>query len=785
MIAQHRVIGWALLWPGVLLATAALAAGAEAKRAPWHLPAWAHRQEVHLLAVDGDGRINAAEVTIEASPGSFAEDGRDLRVLDEKGNPVGCHLVDAKGRMVSGRLPKGECVRVHFQVGGASARRYFVYYGNSLAGAVWTTWTKKLGGLTLETRAPPKQMRRPAANFRYLKKLLNTAGKVYGSGPRRQINDPANPYGPDDYYLATYRGLIFCPVEGQYLFGTDSDDSSFLLINGKLVVQWPGGHNPSGTFDHHGLIYLKAGIHQIEYYHVQAGGGALARAGWRPPQTPDFVLIPEDAFVKALPTRTVRVEQRDSPLSVFFEGKVLACFQFGHEGPFVAKVAFTDRSASTVAEIAVRMWTFEGGDISTEQNPTKILLGPRTRTVTLRCVDELGYETTWTRRLRLDAGGVRRVDVAMEVAAEQPLLLKDEPLHVKVKTNNASLQPLAMELVAVITLPDGMVIARWREALSLAAKSWHTTEYRIAKASGIPFTTGRIRFQLEYERFPILTRDMVVCWATDKHVRPAARGGNLVDADGTQIVLRLSEARYAQRKMSFKQRLGERRTATVVFVDDALGAGGDASYINFFAAYLRAAFPKVAIRTVRVGERGQEGHSRLPFERATVMARVAKEVKPDLVVVAGSLRDIIRFDSAERFERKLRVLLDRVEAVCGAPVVLIAPPPAIGNPGFGQDYAIAVKRVGLLKHIPVADVYSAFLTSAPADGWRRRTERQGRDDWHRFYRDPDSPAPIYHLAPTRAGQALLAQTLWRAIFPDRPVPRIGSERGREGSGRDR
>lgn len=106
----------------------------------------------------------------------------------------------------------------------------------------------------------------------------------------------------------------------------------------------------------------------------------------------------------------------------------------------------------------------------------------------------------------------------------------------------------------------------------------------------------------------------------------------------------------------------------------------------------------------------------------------------------------------------LHALVDRIEATSGTDIVLVAPPPVIANPGLGQAYAVAVKRVGLRRQVAVADAYSAFKAAAArgrmTPGGSRKTQ-----DWREFYRDPDSSVPLYHLAPTARGQALIAEAI--------------------------
>ena len=766
---RQTSFAWMALFGFLAVALAVVAPAGGANPTVWHLADWRYRQEVELVTIDKLQKINTALIEVEAPLELLAKDGRDIRVVDEKGGSIEFHLVDAKGAVVNGPLPEGLRPRVHFLITDVNMRRYYVYYGNPKAPPAWETWAKKLGGLTLETRA--NTVRRPAKDYRHVRSMIASGRKVFGSGQRRQINDPANPFGPNEYYVGIYDGLIYCPTDGDYAFGTDSDDSSFLLIDGKLVAQWPGGHNPSGRFNHFGRLSLRAGVHRIQYYHVQSGGGALARAGWRPPGASEFALIPEDAFIKELRTRTLLVEDRDSPLSVYFESEILDVFQFGNDGPYVARVAFKDLSRSALSDIVIRTWDFGSGRLEAKANPTETFIGDSTRTLTLRCVDELGYAEEWTRKLRFDAGDLRRVDVDMEVSVNQSLLLKGEPLRLKVKCRNAGKKELKMELVAEIAMPDGTIIDRWRRPLRLPPESWQPTEFHIAQSKGIPFTRGRIVFRLNYMTHPVLTQRLVIYRATDRSAELALKGDKLIDASGNLAVLRLSEETYARTESRLVEKLLGSEPVRILVIDDALAGSGPASYVERFAGQLRADFAHATINWVRVGNREASDRSYTPFQSLVDVARTARETRPDLVILAGSLRDMMRFDSIDRFERKLRALVDCVEAACGADVVLLAPPPVIANPGFGQSYAIAVKRVGLRKNLLVADAYTAFLKAGRRpERWPRTSARKPDDDWRRFYLDPESSTPIYHLAPTQAGQELLAETIWRTLFPDRSVP---------------
>ncbi|MCS6844010.1 MAG: PA14 domain-containing protein, partial [Caldilineales bacterium] len=77
-----------------------------------------------------------------------------------------------------------------------------------------------------------------------------------------------------------WRGKIAIPESGLYVFGTRSDDGSFVFINGQLVVDNGGSH---GAQDRQGSIYLEQGFHDIEVRYNQYVGGREMQLYWQPP----------------------------------------------------------------------------------------------------------------------------------------------------------------------------------------------------------------------------------------------------------------------------------------------------------------------------------------------------------------------------------------------------------------------------------------------------------------------------------------------------------------------
>ena len=127
------------------------------------------------------------------------------------------------------------------------------------------------------------------------------------------IDQVENPLGDSLSFLAVYRGPLLAPADGDYVFASNSDDGSFVKIDGEVVVSWPGGHDMDelnrpavNTWEHRGTVGLNRGLHWVEYYHQQDGGAALARLGWRPPEADhaDAALIAQP-FREAKPAAAI------------------------------------------------------------------------------------------------------------------------------------------------------------------------------------------------------------------------------------------------------------------------------------------------------------------------------------------------------------------------------------------------------------------------------------------------------------------------------------------------
>jgi DNA-binding beta-propeller fold protein YncE/4-amino-4-deoxy-L-arabinose transferase-like glycosyltransferase len=88
-------------------------------------------------------------------------------------------------------------------------------------------------------------------------------------------------------------GKIYVPVSGTYVFGTTSDDGSFLYLDGQLVVD-NGGHH--GDVYKEGHILLEEGFHDIRLLYFQDGGGQKIELYWTPPGSARALVEQEQLF---------------------------------------------------------------------------------------------------------------------------------------------------------------------------------------------------------------------------------------------------------------------------------------------------------------------------------------------------------------------------------------------------------------------------------------------------------------------------------------------------------
>lgn len=147
-----------------------------------------------------------------------------------------------------------------------------------------------------------------------------------GVEPSLLFSDERHPLFKRKAFSAVWRGTIVLPRAGRYLFVTESDDGSWLDLDGKPVVANPGIHELRRA---DAVRVLPAGPHAIEVRYFQSGQGATMRLYWTPPgrrggpeYIPETLLFPKPPHEVEL-ARAHAIPPRDLPTLLGLLGALL------------------------------------------------------------------------------------------------------------------------------------------------------------------------------------------------------------------------------------------------------------------------------------------------------------------------------------------------------------------------------------------------------------------------------------------------------------------------------
>jgi len=375
---------------------AALAAPALAQPGPW-LEGYEARRHVTVfipeIVLPGD---DAAIVSFYTG-GRLKADGSDIRVVS-RGKEVPYRLYG---------LGPGDLATLAFKVE-RGVRDYYIYFGSAKAQAPRYGWEPERG-LILETRqftgGNPNGL--PA-----MLKIWGASGPFYGAGAVDRVWQGQNMFGPSDRFASHYVGALYAATQGSYEFATSSDDASFLLVDGRLVVEWPGWHGPVGDARHRGKANLSVGLHRFEYYHVSGGGSTCAVAAWRVPGGEGFQVIPETAFAPLSRAAVDSMELAGGHTAPDFDFEITGeALMSKTEELYAVKIAFNNRTGAAATN-AVN-WDFGDGQkgrgptathvyLAQEIYPVKMTLGAGASALTVTHRIQVHQHWGWQTRKDID-----------------------------------------------------------------------------------------------------------------------------------------------------------------------------------------------------------------------------------------------------------------------------------------------------------------------------------------------------------------------------------------------
>jgi len=342
---------WAIL-TSATLATGALAA--DAPPGQWWDAKWQLRREVVFPENPG---ASVFEVTFP-NHGRSSADGSDVRVV-AKG-------VELPVRVLS--TGPGDLVHIVFERAGTD--RHFIYWDNPAAPPAKNATIR--AGCLLEVRSYPGAEINSLAAMR---QAWAASDRSQGLRFVPNIFYGYNPLGPSENLLSRFVGYFRAEGGGEYVFATDSDDASFLLVDAKPVAEWPGAHGGAGNARHAGKTVLSAGVHQIEYLHAQGGGGMLIDAAWKPPGAARVEVMPGGAFVPVGTASVRQAERRDGTLLADFLPVGVGQAVLNPEATeHIVKMHFENLALPPVLKEYSPRWSFGDGCTSTDVSPDHVYL---------------------------------------------------------------------------------------------------------------------------------------------------------------------------------------------------------------------------------------------------------------------------------------------------------------------------------------------------------------------------------------------------------------------------
>jgi len=367
------------LW--ALAAVFAAAPRAQALETPWWDTKWKIRRKLTVNTTPSGFPGDDVAYAVFLVGDHAKPDGSDIRVVAGR-KPVPFTIV-FKGRAGTVTIAWKKLPRT---------ATYHAYFGNPNAGALKETWQPKRG-LLLETR---RFRSGNPSNLSAMRYIIRKNTEVMGRSFVDRIFYGYNPHGPSVNNINIFTGYLNCPISGRYEFYTSSDDASFLLIDGRLVVQWPGWHGPIARARFKGVLNLKKGLHKLEYLHVQGGNRQIMAAYWRPPGRSSIEVIPASAFSPVSRAHVGWMKTKSGRfVPDFWPSNKGEAVLGDHDDVFLIKMHFDNRSPAAARRFYRSTWDFGDGTKQRAVSPEHVYLASGTYKVTLTMSKgKLDYETT-------------------------------------------------------------------------------------------------------------------------------------------------------------------------------------------------------------------------------------------------------------------------------------------------------------------------------------------------------------------------------------------------------
>ena len=136
-----------------------------------------------------------------------------------------------------------------------------------------------------------------AAEYQQLVDTFGTSAYLYGSEELNNINGSGNPFdAASEHYLTVFRGYLYIPQDGTWLFAVDGDDAVEFWLDGQVRTAIYGPHSANNSPQNPVTLYLEAGYHSLEYRHQEYTGSDSYRLYWKTPDDSSYSIVPSSGL---------------------------------------------------------------------------------------------------------------------------------------------------------------------------------------------------------------------------------------------------------------------------------------------------------------------------------------------------------------------------------------------------------------------------------------------------------------------------------------------------------
>ncbi len=329
-----------------------------------------------------------------------------------------------------------------------------LYFGGNISRRM-RSWSPT-PSLLLETRRMPVGAK--IATYRDWQKAWNGSSAVDGAAFVPQIFHGGNPFGEESRFLSRYTGMIKAAVDGEVKFYTLSDDVSYVMIDGRPVLEWvkdkPPPRDPAKipVAD----VRVSKGLIKVEYCHAAVAAPGAMALGWN--QGGNLANIPPEAWVHPGKVAIGGFESQDgAPVPL---GDVIAESYLGYGGEWYVQVraGITDPGDDWKVE-----WLWADGRIDRGPEVRRLWMGLEPVKVVLHLRN--GARKIEGRRLLIIPREMAAASVnhSEQLAGFMKLLESEDPSALPESARRAGY------LLARDFLPSSQA-ARWAEAWLAVAK---------------------------------------------------------------------------------------------------------------------------------------------------------------------------------------------------------------------------------------------------------------------------------------------------------------------------